>query len=155
MHTARLLPVCPSMHCSGVYLVLGGYLLGGCTWSRGGCTWSWEVYLPGGVPARGVYLPGGCTWPGGICPGTSPPCGQNSWHTLLKILPCPKLRLRAVTKQNALHKFVDCFSMTRAAPWCAGMRTSGFWLELSRPDMAARGQNFQASTHVSPRSMIG
>ena len=20
-----------------------------------------------------------------------PPCGQNSWHTLLKILPCPKL----------------------------------------------------------------
>ena len=27
----------------------------------------------------------------------SPP-QQNSWHTLLKILPCPKLRLRAVTK---------------------------------------------------------
>ena len=26
------------------------------------------------------------------------PCGQNSWHTLLKILPCPKLRLRAVIK---------------------------------------------------------
>ena len=25
-----------------------------------------------------------------------PPRGQNSWHTLLKILPCPKLRLRAV-----------------------------------------------------------
>ena len=24
------------------------------------------------------------------------PRGQNSWHTLLKILPCPKLRLRAV-----------------------------------------------------------
>ena len=24
------------------------------------------------------------------------PHGQNSWHTLLKILPCPKLRLRAV-----------------------------------------------------------
>ena len=24
------------------------------------------------------------------------PFGQNSWHTLLKILPCPKLRLRAV-----------------------------------------------------------
>ena len=30
-------------------------------------------------------------------PGPDPPtCGQNSWHTLLKILPCPKLRLRAV-----------------------------------------------------------
>ena len=24
------------------------------------------------------------------------PCGQNSWHTLLKILPCPKLGLRVV-----------------------------------------------------------
>ena len=24
------------------------------------------------------------------------PCEQNSWHTFLKILPCPKLRLRAV-----------------------------------------------------------
>ena len=28
--------------------------------------------------------------------GYPPPRGQNSWHTLLKILPCPKLRLRAV-----------------------------------------------------------
>ena len=29
---------------------------------------------------------------------TSPPpcCGQNSWYMLLKTLPCPKLRLRAV-----------------------------------------------------------
>ena len=27
-------------------------------------------------------------------PGNSP-CEQNSWHTLVKILPCPKLRLRA------------------------------------------------------------
>ena len=29
-------------------------------------------------------------------PRTRPPCEQNSWHTLVKILPCPKLRLRAV-----------------------------------------------------------
>ena len=28
------------------------------------------------------------------------PCEQNSWHTLVKILPCPKLRLRAVKKQK-------------------------------------------------------
>ena len=45
----------------------------------GGCTWSWGVYLPG--PGEG---------------GGTPPCGQNSWHTLLKLLPCPKPRLRAV-----------------------------------------------------------
>ena len=31
------------------------------------------------------------------CWDTTPPvCVQNSWHTLLKILPCPKLRLLAV-----------------------------------------------------------
>ena len=28
---------------------------------------------------------------------TSPPRGQKEWHTLMKILPCPKLRLRTVT----------------------------------------------------------
>ena len=65
-----------------------------CTWSRGVCTWS----------LGGVYLvPGGWTWSwtgGGICPGT-PPCEQNSWHTLLKILPCPKLRLRVVKMQHS------------------------------------------------------
>ena len=38
MRTGRLLPVSPSMHCSG-----------------GGC-----------VPAREVYLPGGCTCLGGV-----------------------------------------------------------------------------------------
>ena len=56
----------------------------GCTWYWGVCTWSWGVYLvSGGVPGPG----------GGTYPGTPPPCEQNSWHTLLKILPCPKLRL--------------------------------------------------------------
>ena len=45
MRTTRLLPVSPSMHCSG------------------------------GVPARGVCTClGGCTYPGGCtCPGTPPP----------------------------------------------------------------------------------
>ena len=70
-------------------------------------------YLPactalGGVPARGVCIcpggtcPGGCTClggvpaqgcvylPGGYLPIYSPlSCEQNSWHTVLKILPCP------------------------------------------------------------------
>ena len=48
----------------------------------GGCT------CLGGVPAQESTCLGGCTCQGGTCPGT-PPCGQNSWHTLLKILPCP------------------------------------------------------------------
>ena len=52
MRTARLLPVSPSMHCSG-----GGECTGpgGVPGPRGWCTWSW-----GGEPG-----PGGCTWSGG------------------------------------------------------------------------------------------
>ena len=92
MRTARVLTVSPSMLCVGaVYLVPGGYLVGGCTWSLGGCTWSQRgvpgprrvsdlgVSDPRGVPGPGgVYLilggctwsqgapgPGGCTWSGG------------------------------------------------------------------------------------------
>ena len=112
MHTACLLPVSPSMHCSGgctcrrgVYLPRGVYLAGGCTCRGGctcpegvparGCTCPGGVPVQGGVPGQGVYLPRGVPAWGCTCPGT-PPCEQNSWHTLLKILPCPKLRLRAV-----------------------------------------------------------
>ena len=81
----------------GVYLVLGGVPgprgmclvpggvpgLGGCTWS-GGCNWSQGVYLvPGGV----------CYFGGVYLVRYSPP----DRHTPVNILPCPKLRLRAVT----------------------------------------------------------
>ena len=108
MRTAHLLPVSPTMHCLGR----------GCTWS-GGVPGPWGgvpglgVYLvPGGVYlVPGVYLVlggvpswggkpglGGCTLSqGGTCPGT-PPCEQNDWQTGVKILPCPKLRLRAVVR---------------------------------------------------------
>ena len=77
MRTACLLPISPSMHCLGGYLVLGDvpaqwgvYLPRGCTWSQGGCTWSWRctwsqgVYL---VPVEGVPGPsGGVPGPGGV-----------------------------------------------------------------------------------------
>ena len=78
MHTARLLTVSPSMHCAG------GSARGGSCMVPGGL-------LHGGVPGLGG---------GGIlaCTEAHSPCGQNCWHTLLKILPCPKLRLRAVIK---------------------------------------------------------
>ena len=80
MHTARLLTVSPSMHCTG-----------------GACSW--------GVPA----LAGVVSAPGGWYPSMHwgrPPCEQNSWHTLLKILPCPKLRLRAVkiSRRKTKHR---------------------------------------------------
>ena len=107
-----------------VYLVPGWgrtcLVLGGCTWSqgcvpawsRGGVpAWSWGVYLvPGGcvpawswggyLPGRRVYLvPGGVpAWSRGGVPGQVLPPLWTKWHTLMKILPCPKLRLRAVIK---------------------------------------------------------
>ena len=49
----------------------------------GTCKACWDTTPPG-------YLQGML--------GYHPPCGQNSWHTLLKILSCPKLRLRAVKR---------------------------------------------------------
>ena len=124
VRTARLLPVSPSMHCSrrvgreylvpGVYLVSGGVYLfpGGIpgSWGvpnprevpgpGGMCTWSRRylvlgVYLvSGGVPGpRGQLVPGGCAW-SGYLPRYSPL--WTEWQTGAKIVPCPKLRLRAV-----------------------------------------------------------
>ena len=78
MHTAHLLPISPSMHCSW-----GGVPAWGCTcqgdvlargdvpaqevYLPGVCT-SLGVYLAGGVPAQGLYLPRGCTCLGGGVP---------------------------------------------------------------------------------------
>ena len=115
MHTAHLLPVSPSMYCSGMYFLRG-------------CTFPWRVYLPregvpaqwgvpaqGGVPAWGVYLPWGCacpggvparrctyqgvpsrgcTCPGGTCPGTCPPL--NRMTDRCKNITLPQTSLRAV-----------------------------------------------------------
>ena len=76
--------------------------------------WSWGgACLVRGVPAwsgGGACLVWGVpAWSGGCLPDprrgsasvhagtpTPPPPVDNSWHTLPKILPCPKLRLRAV-----------------------------------------------------------
>ena len=48
-------------------------------------------------PPLGTHPPGHACPPAHTHP--SPPCGQNSWHTLLKIFPCPNPRLRAVMKK--------------------------------------------------------
>ena len=106
MRTARALTVSPSMFCAGggvpgpggvPGLREGGVAgPGGCSWSWG-CTWSWGCLL------RGVYLvTGGCLLqegcllrggaPGQVLPSPSP----VDRHTPVNILPCPKLRLRAV-----------------------------------------------------------
>ena len=66
-----------------------------------GCVPSAAVAVRGGLhqaPPPSRHPPGAGTPPGTRPPGpgTPPTCGQNSWHTLLKILPCPKIRLHAV-----------------------------------------------------------
>ena len=43
----------------------------------------------------------------------APPCEQNSWHTPMKILPCPKLHLWVViNKQGMLFSIVPRFGNT-------------------------------------------
>ena len=52
-----------------------------------------ECLLEGCHPREGFCPDGGClprecVCPGGVClGGVHPPCGQNSWHTLVKTLP--------------------------------------------------------------------
>ena len=118
MRTARLLPVSPSMHCSrgvslpggvpawGVYLPRGVHLPRGPYLPRGvctcsvGCTCLGVCTCLGGVPVWGCTCPGGMYLPGGEPAKVLPSCEKNSRHTLLKILPCRKLRLRTVISVN-------------------------------------------------------
>ena len=110
MHTARLLTVSPSMHCAR-----GVPGPGRCVCSRGVCSW-------------GVVCSGGCLVSGGVVSQhalrQTPACEQNSWHTLVKILPCPKLRLRtvinnwaAVFKLFRSYFFFFCYHQHVANAW--------------------------------------
>ena len=102
----------PGGTCLGGVPAWGVYLPGGCTCLGGvparGCLpggmYPQSVYLPGGVPARGepaqgVYLPRGCTCRG--VPAQVLPPLWTEWETGKKILPCPKLRLWAVTRMHS------------------------------------------------------
>ena len=112
------LPACTAP--GGVYLVWVGVPGPGGTWSGvymvpGGCTWSWGYLVRGAVPGpRGMYLvPSGVYLvPGGYLPRYSPPHEQNSWHTLLKILPCPKLRFAGGKDAQRIWKLFFFISET-------------------------------------------
>ena len=75
MHTARLLPVSPSMH-----------------WPGGSG--------PGGGAGRLPLVRKGVRECIPACNGADPPYGQNSWHTLLKILPCPNFVVGSNNKKD-------------------------------------------------------
>ena len=116
MRTARLLTVSQHALMGGVP-AQGGVPAWGCTCPGGvvpaqgglpdrGCT-CWECTCPGGCTCPGVYLPRGVYLPGGVpawevylprgVPAQVLPAHLwTEWQTGAKILPCPKLRLRAV-----------------------------------------------------------
>ena len=59
------------------------------------------------IPARHAGIPPS------MHAGIPPPCGQNSWHMLMKIVPSPKLHLRVVTRMHSggmymYRPVVDC-----------------------------------------------
>ena len=78
MRTGRSLTVCWCLLRGGC-LLLGGVCSGGCL-LPGGCL-LWGGLLWGVSALGGVCIP--------ACTEADPPCVQNSWHTLVKILPWP------------------------------------------------------------------
>ena len=99
MRTARSLTVSPSMLCSGGALSGGCLVLEGCllprgAWSQGGA-WS-RVGASGGCLLWGVPAPGGGVVSQHALRQTPPPVDRILDTRFWTILPCPKLRLRAV-----------------------------------------------------------
>ena len=88
--------------------------------------WAWRPARYAGIPP-----PPPETWK--ACWDTIPsPCEQNYWHTLLKILPCPKLRLRAVTmgviylhREFILNKYDQYFIKILLIAWHRLMSPAG------------------------------
>ena len=96
MRTARLLPVSPSMHCAGGGLCPGGACTGGCLpmahWGGGGYVTYPIMHLMLPVQCSSLYSV--TQVHAGI--HTPLPPMWTEWQTGAKILPCHKLRLRAV-----------------------------------------------------------
>ena len=97
--------ICKQQECIPVWCVSpalyhtggGRSLSGGCSLSRGLVSIQ-GVYVQGGLwqvdpPRRNMGS--GCQTESDIIPEI-PRHGKNDWHTAVKILPCPKLRLRAI-----------------------------------------------------------
>ena len=148
MRTARALTVSPSMLCQGEVSALGGCLL------RGVCV------CPGGSALGGCLLCGGLLQ-GGICSGGGgwvmsapsmhwgrPPLWTEFLtHAYENILPCPKLRLQAVTSKHSIRARTirlltihTCFSSHQMSAPDEVLK----WTSLNRsqswpPDVTTRG----------------
>ena len=88
------------------------------------------------------------------CVSPQSPCKQNSWHMLLKILPCPKLRLRAVTTSNFLKELL-CHNKKHnsdsndeetenSAMWVVHL-----WWELKKPEFFFNLQEIFSANYSS------
>ena len=139
IHTLKHLPLCPSPFFENVQflpwtnifvfgakgsiaaqlpiivpfiLILSGGVYLSMHWVGGG------LPMGGGLSAQGSFYPS-MHW------GRHPPCGQNSWHTLVKILPCHNfvadgsdsqfIFIRSCTKMQTLQPFC----VTRKLVWVA------------------------------------
>ena len=116
--------------CSGGCLVWGVCSWGG-VWSRGSA--------PGGGCLLGGSAPGGCLLPGahpsmhwGRHP---PPCGQNSWHTLVKILPWPNF---VAAGKNRVNEHAISLTPREQHCQCTPLKTSNFSYTIS--DVLLKGR---------------
>ena len=97
MRTGRSLTVCCSLLPGGVCLVRGGvYLIRGGGGSPPGAVWSRGVWVcsRGGVSQHALRQ--------------TPPRRQNSWHTLVKILPWPNFVAAGKNVRLAGYRLCEC-----------------------------------------------
>ena len=137
-----VLPTCwpygVGLHLEGVCRTLGGSASGG--------------LHPEGSALGGLH-PGGSAQPQGVCIGgvgldRPPSPREQKWHTGVKTLPCPKLRLRAVIKFPSefcifLHWLDRCKSHHTASDWANKL----VWLNLRCE--SEREPEVNSSTHDS------
>ena len=120
LHTVNEWPVCILLECILVWQFFqSSILIQDCI--PVGCILPtcWPCTGQGGVCSRGVWsqghvcvCSGGVAWSWGWYPSMHwgrppyPPYEQNSWHMVLKISPCPKLRLRVVIRNNNTQLYI-------------------------------------------------
>ena len=126
---------------SGGCLLERCLVLGGVPGPRGGA-WSRGVSAPRewvSAPGGGCLVPGGL-FQGDLLPADPPPPVNRflTYATLLKILPCPKLRLRAVNMvtftiacrfRHFLWDNVNRYWEPLACPWTLGCRRKCVYTE--------------------------
>ena len=75
------------------------------------------------------------------CPGTPPPCEQISWHTLLKILPCPNFLAGGKNDSHCIflshrsHIYLRHGKCSSEWPWMMDISSNGIRWEPWTPEL--------------------